>query len=103
MNTKHTPGPWRVSKSVAGYTAIYHGEAGNMIAALGASHGTDESASLSHMGNAKANAALIAAAPDLLAALRGLLHEAESFRLHERGRAGLHMDRARAAIAKANP
>ncbi len=92
-NTKHTPGPWRASKSAAGYHAIYHGKAANMVAQLGALHGTDESALLSHCGNAKANARLIAAAPELLAALIEMVDGTED--VHTR------FTMARAAIAKA--
>ena len=84
MNTQHTPGPWRHD---ATWSLIKHGKA--EIAAI-------------HSGNG-ANAALIAAAPDLLAALDGLL--AVSPKHPSVDEEGLQMAdacaKARAAIAKA--
>jgi PAS domain-containing protein len=55
----HTPGPWEISKNEAGELDICEAGAGNMIA------------DLAKCKNAEANARLIAAAPDLLEALRG--------------------------------
>ncbi len=57
MNTKHTPGPWKYDET----WALIHAEHGSEIAAVHAARGT--------RGEAQANAHLIAAAPDLLAAL----------------------------------
>ena len=61
MNTKHTPGPWRVDG-----TDIYTKVAGSdhWVAAIKQRRPNSED---------EANAKLIAAAPDLLAALDGLL------------------------------
>lgn len=85
MTTKHTPGPWV--------------ESGEFI--LGADHTTicqarDEDAW-------EANAQLIAAAPELLAALEGLMEHFIGDRSSRNvvGAAGLACDVARAAIAKA--
>jgi hypothetical protein len=85
MSTPHTPGPWRISTigsygiAITGYTSV--------IANV-----PDDDA----IGNAR----LIAAAPELLAALREITSHATNF-----GGAPLSatkmFDRARAAIAKA--
>lgn len=61
MNTKHTPGPWRHERGMILYgetTQTDRGTCYNVIAAL---HGTA-------LPNAQANARLISAAPELLAA-----------------------------------
>lgn len=60
MSPSHTPGPWRVINAAprAGHTTSY----------LLSGHEWD---------NAQANARLIAAAPDLLAAILGLLNTCE--------------------------
>jgi len=60
MNTKHTPGPWKYDET----WALIHAEHGSEIAAVHAARGT--------RGEAQANAHLIAAAPDLLAALEAI-------------------------------
>jgi hypothetical protein len=54
----HTPGPWEISKNEAGELDICEAGAGNMLA------------DLAKCKNAEANARLIAAAPDLLEALK---------------------------------
>ena len=82
-----TPGPWRV-------TDMKH----TVGRAVWAGSGTDEyrvcGVGLSHVpGRMEANAALIAAAPDLLAALIGVVRIAD--------RETNEFDAARAAIAKA--
>jgi hypothetical protein len=60
--SKHTPGPWSVMRTPSGYDHI-RGPKGQRI-----SH---ECSDLDDLGDeAKANATLIAAAPDLLAALK---------------------------------
>ena len=68
MSAKHTPGPWRVApRFVYGATDGIHVDAGSRsyIAHVG-EHGDER---------AEADARLIAAAPDLLAALRELLRD----------------------------
>lgn len=57
MNAKHTPGPWIYDET----WALINAEHGSEIAAVHAARGTK--------GEPQANARLIAAAPDLLAAL----------------------------------
>lgn len=96
---KHSPGPWRVT----GYLA----DRGLHLIAPPLEHSCLILAHVIDYGDpdseqptpeARANAALIAAAPDLLEALKGLLLEVEE------GRAGLFAGftiRARAAIARA--
>ena len=64
MNTPHTPGPWNISNSASPAHSpqfgIYaEGERNNLA--------------IVYNDNAEANARLIAAAPDLLAALKDLL------------------------------
>ena len=60
MNTQHTPGPWRI------------GDAGHTI--FGAPNGTPSPKTIANLPfkNGGHDARLIAAAPDLLAALRNL-------------------------------
>jgi hypothetical protein len=80
-DTKHTPGTWH-----SNVTAIWSGE--KIIAVA---YGDDPDCKPD--GRMKANARLIAAAPDLLNALTVLADVAE--------RKGIPCDAARAAIAKA--
>lgn len=67
-NTKHTPGPWvdRKPDSVGGSRIYADCKGGVLIATLGYMRDKNES---------EANARLIAAAPDLLSALKLLLDE----------------------------
>jgi hypothetical protein len=81
MNTQHTPGPWRVS----GKATINAGR--SWIASVSTS-------------NRDANARLIAAAPDLLAAAQGALNYIENTE-SELGITLYSGDWLRAAIAKA--
>ena len=63
MNTKHTPGPWNVSPSAKASTLTrVFDETGKLVASA-------NGPGLFEGGEAEANARLIAAAPDLLAAL----------------------------------
>lgn len=69
MNTKHTPGPWR--QSTANPNSVNKdGEKGAI--GIATAHGTDDSnyaAFFPSTDEARANALLIAAAPELLEAL----------------------------------
>jgi len=79
-DAQHTPGPWTVGEGT-GYR--------NQIAiepTIGCVYGAGE--------NVKANARLVAAAPDLLEALKGVVRVAD--------RKTVEFDAARAAIAKAS-
>jgi hypothetical protein len=70
MTTEHTPGPWRVrggAAKVFAYDIV--GPNGEDIGYANSSDGADEPA----MYPVEANARLIAAAPDLIEALRGIL------------------------------
>ena len=67
MKTKHTPGPWVIRQNGGSQVSIEKSENGirSIIAETYYSKLADE-----HGGNYEANARLIAAAPDMLAALR---------------------------------
>ena len=106
---KHTPGPWRIS---ANQTNVY--VPGYAIAACQ----SDDDLEFRPRSEAIENARLIAAAPDLVAALRGIVETCEANMLHSdtirknadrpRGPEGEAMyqrvkastDLARAALAK---
>lgn len=89
----HTPGPWSVEidhqTETPEFIRAYHKGEMFDIASL-----SDETEDI------KANARLIAAAPDLLAALDDLLSYLEGYD-HDYPEAAPKFDRARAAIAKA--
>lgn len=93
MTTKHTPGPWKII-TLDGHTYINpqrpEGEWG-LIAKMVGTSAYEESA----------NAALIAAAPDLLAALEELLWAASRTSLETDGDYSNAFTAARAAIARA--
>jgi hypothetical protein len=64
MSDKHTPGPWQVTHNSQGETFVdFTGETGGLFA-VARVYATG--------GNQEADARLIAAAPDLLVALRAL-------------------------------
>jgi len=63
--SKHTPGPWETSVNEAGEWDVCEGGGGDMIA------------DLKGCINAEGNAPLMAAAPDLLAALKECMAELE--------------------------
>jgi len=65
---QHTPGPWRWNVDPSGHFAYQH-ETGKIIASVQGK---------STNGAAAANARLIAAAPELLAALRAIQREIEA-------------------------
>jgi hypothetical protein len=92
----HTPGPWYVKPStVSKNLCIYSGSVGDAIGGYGIGEAWD----LNGKPQNAANAALIAAAPDLLEALREMLGMGELFiptQLHSPG-----FKRARAAILRA--
>lgn len=84
MNAKHTPGPWRVAGKRDGLRLI-RSDAVDMPVANAFDDG---------------NAALIAAAPELLAALRPLVAIVNGARV-KRDKRAQYLDEARSAIAKA--
>jgi hypothetical protein len=98
MNTKHTPGPWKELTDRQGYTrsitGVHGPETVNVINWNGISRPATE--------NGKANARLIAAAPELLEALGALMAKLSAklpaLQYHDCKEA---YEQARAAIAKA--
>lgn len=97
MSTQHTPGPWevRIPFSTAALHSAYIIAGNSIIASM------RNGVTYSDAKTARANANLIAAAPDLLEALR-LCHE--QLQRHDGESAGWHEanDATLAAIAKAN-
>jgi hypothetical protein len=95
----HTPGPWKHGKGVDGHYRIYRRK--SVICQFG--EGIDED--WRECKNSKANARLIASAPDLLAALKELVDaeyaSSDKFGAAEIDRIESAMKKARAAIAKA--
>jgi hypothetical protein len=102
--SKHTPGPWRVTNNPDG---VYHDTMSLVVTDKGEVCGPRQ-IRLQAPGDVEANARLIAAAPDLLAALKALLvmcHSPEPVKLDEALTWRENDERAeamaRAAIAKA--
>jgi hypothetical protein len=95
MKTPHTPGPWNIIKHAApeGYPqfGIYAGD------------GTQRDFVIVRNDNAAADVELIAAAPEMLAALREIESNLTDHPEAKRGNSKVHylMHAARAAIAKA--
>ena len=89
ITSKHTPGPWRLSP--ADDTVVIDAT-GSEVAAIDGDYNQPEAWPLM-----EANARLIAAAPDMLAALEAIMGE----RWSPGGRSEHVSDLARAAIAKA--
>jgi hypothetical protein len=86
MNT-HTKGPWEARQSVRGYWFIEHQQGG-------------EAYTLTKLDCSEADSRLIASAPDLLAALEGLLEYLHEYDLDYPESASI-FDNARAVIAEA--
>lgn len=88
MNAKHTPGPWRIGTPPPNGQQTIGTDQGLMVAVATTGAGVQT----------KANAHLIAAAPDLLEALQALMDDNSALD-------GMYWadccDKARAAIAKA--
>lgn len=93
MSTQHTPGPWKPYMVSPSLYAI-HGDARTISESTIAtvSFGMRAEKSQEQADNARANARLIAAAPDLLVALENLLYEPMAERT---------VDAAKRALAKA--
>ena len=83
--TTHTPGPWRIEKTTFGKTLYVAGPKGGCIANFPGDFSIRE-----------ADARLIAAGPDLLAALKGMLDQPETNAAYD-----TMMQRAQAAINRA--
>ena len=98
IKTKHTPGPWSINRAAATHVQDAR-ERG--IAACGGYYSTDAKLAMAD-GEQEANARLIAAAPELLDALRGLLAARDSTTMgRERELYEEWIPKARAAVAKA--
>ena len=94
--SKHTPGPWLIAESVVSRHAVT-----NMRRIRSKNEGLEHGAVCDVYGiqdgsEASANARLIAAAPDLLEALQGIVSADDAHELTQK-----HIESARAAIAKA--
>lgn len=92
MSAAHTPGPWILDPvaGAAGSSYVYsEPDSSALIARVDARECGDE--------QAKANAKLIAAAPDMLAALQNILHVETT----AKGCSDIRWDAVHAAIAKA--
>ena len=98
----HTPGPWAVT-TVGSCHGIHPAASDNErddICRV-APHNYHPNGWQAAKGEAEANARLIAAAPDLLAALRALVGEADLGEIDHDDETRRLLDAARAAIAKA--
>jgi cytochrome P450 len=89
--SKHTPGPWSVSSR----DHVYYVTSDDEMDVCRV-YGANEFSNAEQTANAEADAAMIAAAPDMLAALRALVNGAFATAL-----ASSAVEQARAAIAKA--
>jgi hypothetical protein len=98
MNTTHTPGPWTVLQGEPFQPILIGTDEGGSFIEVGPACGLTEGT-----GSMEANAALIAAAPDLLEALHHILNiEGACFAADEsEWNTKWHWDKVRAAIAKA--
>lgn len=99
MNAKHTPGPWEMTR---GYNPTIVADKTTLVTGI---HARRDSIGGMQIGEIDANARLIAAAPELLAALEAFLR-APSLGSSRQGSVTLevqsfNLDAARAAIAKA--
>ena len=95
MNTQHTPGPWEVGAAPTSVYAPVTPDSYVYIASASSRGSNDEETD-------QANARLIAAAPELLAALRALVKQHD--RPHGFDDSGWYIEQleaARAAIAQA--
>lgn len=90
--SKHTPGPWKAKKSSGGKYIAISGSASDYFVDLDCEVDSDDK----DQEIAEANAALIAAAPDLLAAL-----ERATLLLTEIGQTPIPVHEFREVIAKA--
>ena len=89
MTTKHTPGPWSVAETRHNYDTVIRGPRGEPIALTLIAGYTKKEGT--------ANSALLAAAPDLLEALKWMVLRTEEGGYPD----GKCLEDARAAIAKA--
>lgn len=98
MKAKHTPGPWRVFEHSWCDTSIGAPGTSNAICRLDINHATEESQEADEAQMA-ANARLIAAAPELLEALKACAAVCAGETTNKRGLISA-LEQARAALAK---
>lgn len=98
MESKHTPGEWLIGRGADGLPIIHTAPDTFSPSGQGVAHVCKRPMCQEHTANAR----LIAAAPELLAALKDLVIEADDMAATSRhlSRSAAH-DRARAAIAQA--
>lgn len=98
MNTQHTPGPWEDDATEKYYRGRVIRSAGRVIAEIRLMRGTQFDGMTPRPATTDANARLIAAAPDLLAAI---LHDSDCGFCESYGHAECNDCTRSAAIAKA--
>ena len=102
MKTEHTPAPWLRSRSGNQFQIVagsdLNGEPNELIATV---HPAAITIDREPCDETRANARLVASAPDLLSALEALLHSAESLHASCDHSEPKSFEIARAAIAKA--
>ncbi len=113
MNTKHTAGPWKASfKEMGGYDCITDAyevttENGEHVALIDLRHYEQVTSGnmleMPSTNEARTNARLIAAAPELLEVLREISAQLSAHPEAKQGNSRVHfcMHKARAALAKA--
>ncbi len=101
MSTQHTPGPWLADLEIYPVMVRSQSETWPLVDEIGNEEGR-AGAFVCNTGDNKANALLIAAAPDLLEALKEMLAMPEHDGTFSMGKLRkATKDQARAAIAKA--
>ena len=102
MEHKHTQGPWQLDKAISPRNApiIYSPSAQRVVCALHYEH-VAGSGDYGAFDNLEANAALIAAAPDMLRALELILNSDMAMREEDEGEISTELSHARAAVSKA--
>lgn len=98
MTAKHTPGPWSVCEHSWCETSIRAPSTDHALCRLDINHATEESQEADEAQMA-ANARLIAAAPELLEALKACAAVCAGETMNKRGLVSA-LEQARAALAK---
>jgi hypothetical protein len=100
--TRHTPGPWKVGRKSSNPGEGLEIAAKSKFIAWGTSTYNEDKDEDVITGEDRANARLIAAAPELLGAIKGLIDQLEAIGIPDwHGAEGLCLKQARAATAKA--
>lgn len=101
MSATHTRGPWRVIPPRIGASITVYTADGQTPIATTCSNTSPKTMEMHRSGEVKANAALIAAAPELLDALIAIADQLERVGDTRQHKDGQFIDDAREAIAKA--